>query len=74
MSSSQQAGIEGYISTHQLNSCSMTWSAEKKQWLVIVTRGDLLQWRRDKSLRAALVAAVEGLKEGEAPARSGVLD
>lgn len=52
----------------------MTWNAEKKQWLVIVTRGDLLQWRRDKSLRAALVAAVEGLKEGEAPARSGVLD
>jgi hypothetical protein len=74
MSSSQQAGIEGYISTHQLSSCSMTWSAEKKQWLVVVTRDDNLQWRRNRSLRAALVEAVEGLAEGAAPGRSGVLD
>jgi hypothetical protein len=74
MSSSQQAGIEGYISTHQLSSCSLTWNAEKKTWLVIVTRDDHLQWRRGPSLRGALVAAVEGLGKGADPERSGVLE
>ena len=62
MSSSQQAGIEGYISTHRLNSCSMTWNATKGEWLVIVSRGEDLQWRRGKGLRAALVAATEALE------------
>lgn len=73
MSSSQQAGIEGYITTHQLNSCSLTWNAEKKEWLVIVSRGDSLQWRRGRQLRPALVAAVEGLGKEPDPARSGAI-
>lgn len=73
MSSSQQAGIEGYINTHQLSSCSLTWNADKKEWLVIVTREGHLQWRRGRQLRPALVAAVEGLGTEPDPERSGTL-
>lgn len=73
MSSSPQAGIEGYITTHGLSSCSMTWNAEKKEWLVIVSREGALQWRRARQLRPALVAAVEALGKEPDPERSGVL-
>ena len=73
MSSSQQAGIEGYITTHQLSSCSLTWNAEKKLWLVIVSRDGALQWRRGPSLRAALVGATEALGVAPEPDRSGVI-
>ena len=70
MSSSPQAGIEGFITTHALSSCSMTWS-ESKGWLVIVGRGEAgISAARDRSLRPALARAVSGL--GDPPGRETV--
>lgn len=58
MSSSPQQGIEGFITTHGLSSCSMTWSAITKRWLVIVSKGNGVRTANDPSLKAALVRAV----------------
>lgn len=52
----------------------MTWNGEKKEWLVIVSRGDSLQWRRGAPLRPLLVAAIEALDKRPNPDRTGVLD
>ncbi len=71
MSSSQQAGIEGFITTHNLSSLSATWNGER--WLVVVSRGDALSWRRAGSLKEALLGAVDDLGKGANPSRSGTV-
>ena len=69
MSSSPQQGIEGWLATLGLSSCSMTWNTEKGEWLIIMNRDGAVASATGKrgGLRAALLKASQSLPRGREP-------